>query len=433
MRSSTFINRKKLVQDHLGLLPLADREVSAPACLSVTPFEMELIRRIRKSGEMTKTQLVESTVYSRSKITGCLSTLLQKKYIKPAGSGDFTGGRRSVKYSMNGEIGLVAGVDIGATSFDIVLADLSGRIFHRFSQPANIKDGPVAILDQVCASLDKLVNEIGWQADRLFGVGIGVPGPVDAWQGTVVSPPIMPGWDGFPIVQAIHNRYPTVRAVVDNDVNIMALGENYRGAGSDFPNFIFVKIGTGIGAGIVCNGEIYRGTNGCAGDIGHISVQVDGPLCPCGNSGCLEAMAAGPAIAERGVKAVLEGKSPILKKYYELNGGRLRAEEVGYSAAEGDPVSLDIIRSSGQLIGDVLAGLVNFYNPGMILIGGGVSKIGNLLLSSIRQAILSRSLPLATRDLRIEFSELGADAGVLGAMALAIENLYFIEGLAGSK
>jgi predicted NBD/HSP70 family sugar kinase len=213
----------------------------------------------------------------------------------------------------------------------------------------------------------------------------------------------------------------------------MALGENFRGAGSDAKHFIFVKIGTGIGAGIVSNGEIYRGTNGCAGDIGHISVQNDGPLCPCGNTGCLEAMAAGPAIAERGVRAVLEGRSDILKKYYELNGDRLRAEDVGYSAAEGDPVSIDIIRSSGQMIGGVLAGLVNFYNPGMILIGGGVSRIGNLLLSSIRQAILSRSLPLATRDLRIVFSGLGADAGVLGAMALAIDNVYFVEGSLESK
>jgi glucokinase-like ROK family protein len=420
-------------QNNLGLPSVAGGKVFASACLSVSPFEMELIRKIRKQGEITKTDLVTSTVYSRSKITSCLSALLDKQFIKPAGPGDFTGGRRSVKYSMNGEIGLVAGIDIGATSFDIVLADLAGKICHRFNQPSNVKDGPVAVLDAVCNSLDDLVKEIGWGVDRLFGVGIGVPGPVDFWQGTVVSPPIMPGWDGFPIVQFIQNRYPTVRAVVDNDVNVMALGENFRGAGSDFKNFIYVKIGTGIGAGIICNGEIYRGANGCAGDIGHISVKKDGPPCPCGNTGCLEAMAAGPAIAERGVKAILEGKSAILKRHYESNGNRLHAEDVGYSAAEGDPVSIDIIRSSGQMIGDVLAGLVNFYNPGMILIGGGVSRIGNLLLSSIRQAILFRSLPLATRDLHVIFSELGTDAGVLGAMALAIENVYSIEGLVDSK
>ena len=194
----------------------------------------------------------------------------------------------------------------------------------------------------------------------------------------------------------------------------------------DVENLIFVKIGTGIGAGIICMGEIYRGTNGCAGDIGHISVMKDGPLCPCGNTGCLEVMAAGPAIAERGVKALLDGKSAILSKFYELNRGKLRAEDVGLAAAEGDPVSFEIIRGSGKMIGDVLAGLVNFYNPGLIVIGGGVSNIGNLLLSSIRQAILFRSLPLATRDLRVGFS-------ALGAMALAIENVFYLEGISDSR
>ncbi|HVN53674.1 MAG TPA: ROK family protein [Anaerolineaceae bacterium] len=394
--------------------------------LRVTPLEIELIGKIRRAGEITKADLVSNTIYSRSKISSCIAGLVNRKFIKPAGAGGYTGGRRSVKFSVNGDLGLVAGVDIGATSIDIVLADLSGKICARYGEPASIREGPVAVLDRVCVLLDQMIGGIGWKTDHLFGIGIGVPGPVDFMLGTVFSPPIMPGWDSFPIVQTVQDRYPIARAVVDNDVNVMALGEKYRGLGKELQNFIFVKIGTGIGAGIICSGEIYRGNNGCAGDIGHISVKKDGPLCPCGNSGCLEAMAAGPAIAERGVKAALDGSSPILKKHYDTNGGRLRAEDVGLAAGEGDAASIEIIRSSGQMIGDVLAGLVNFYNPGMIVIAGGVSNLGNLLLSSIRQAVLSRSLPLATRDLQIVFSAIGADAGVVGAMMLAIENVFLV-------
>jgi predicted NBD/HSP70 family sugar kinase len=204
----------------------------------------------------------------------------------------------------------------------------------------------------------------------------------------------------------------------------MALGELYQGASRGVNNLIFVKIGTGIGAGIICEGKIYRGSNGCAGDIGHISVDKNGPLCHCGNRGCLEAVAAGPAIAMRSLTEAQSGKSPLLMKYYERNGNYLRAEDVGSAAREGDSLSIEIIRQSGQFIGDVLAGLVNFYNPEIIVIGGGVSNLGDLLLSSIRQSVLNRSLPLATRELLIFFSKMGADAGVIGSINLILDYMF---------
>ena len=164
------------------------------------------------------------------------------------------------------------------------------------------------------------------------GIGIGVPGPVDFSAGTVVSPPIMPGWDRYPIIQTVQQWFPSANVVVDNDVNVMALGEINQGAGKGVDNLIFVKIGTGIGAGIICEGKIYRGSSGCAGDIGHIGVDKSGPYVHCGNQGCLETVAAGPAIAERALSAAQAGKSPILLKHYEKNGNVLRAEDVGDAA-----------------------------------------------------------------------------------------------------
>jgi glucokinase-like ROK family protein len=399
---------------------------SMPNRIFITDSEKKLIDLVRMHGDFSKADLVAVTDYSRTKITSCIDSLLNKKIIAINNDTEYSGGRRSKTFSLNGELGFVAGIDIGATSVDLGISDFSGKLLVRYAEPGSVKDGPIKILGRACSLLEKMLKENGLSAEKMLGIGIGVPGPVDFSVGTLVSPPIMPGWDRYPIIQTVQQWFPTANVVVDNDVNVMALGEMNQGAGKGVDNLIFVKIGTGIGAGIICEGKIYRGSSGCAGDIGHIGVNKSGPICHCGNKGCLEAIAAGPAIAERSLLAAQDGKSQILLNYYEKNGGFLNAEDVGNAAREGDALASEVIRESGQYIGDVLAGLVNFYNPQMIVIGGGVSNLGNLLLSSIRQAVLNRSLPLATRDLQIVFSEIGSDVGVLGAVNLAMDFMYTV-------
>jgi glucokinase-like ROK family protein len=421
-----------VIHKKMGAYSMTDKPLrpfqveSYPNRNSVTNSEKKLIDLFRRYGEFSKADLVNFTEYSRTKITSCIDSLLEKKIIIANNATEYSGGRRSKTYGLNGKLGLVAGVDIGATSIDLGIADFSGNLLVRYSEPASVKDGPIKILGRVCKLLEKTIQESGNSPEEINGIGIGVPGPVDFSVGTLVSPPIMPGWDRYPIIETIQQWFPASYVVVDNDVNVMALGEIYQGAGKGVDNLIFVKIGTGIGAGIICEGRIYRGSSGCAGDIGHIGVNKNGPLCHCGNKGCLEAVAAGPAIAERAMLAAQAGKSPILLKHFESNGNNLRSEDVGDAAREGDSLSMEIIRESGQFVGDVLAGLVNFYNPGMIVIGGGVSNLGNLLLSSIRQTVLNRSLPLSTRDLYIVFSEIGANAGVIGAINLAMDNIFSV-------
>jgi glucokinase-like ROK family protein len=390
----------------------------------ITSSEKKLIDLIRIYGEFTKTDFVTYTDYSRTKITSCIDSLLNKKIIIANKATEYSGGRRSKTFGLNGKLGLLAGIDIGATSIDLGIADFSGKLLARYAESASIKDGPIKILGRVCSLLEKMLKENSWEPEQMNGMGVGVPGPVDFSAGFVVSPPIMPGWDRYPIIQTMQQWFPSANVVVDNDVNVMALGEINQGAGKRVNNLIFVKIGTGIGAGIICDGKIYRGASGCAGDIGHIGVNKSGPLCHCGNQGCLETVAAGPAIAERSLISAQAGKSPILLKYYERNGNVLRAEDVSNAAREGDTLAIEVIRESGQFVGDVLASLVNFYNPEMIVIGGGVSNLGNLLLSSIRQTVLHRSLPLATRNLEIVFSEIGPDAGVIGAINLAMDYMF---------
>jgi glucokinase-like ROK family protein len=395
-----------------------------PNRLFITESEKEVIDLIRSYGELTKGEIVLLTSHSRTKIATTIDSLLERHYVRENKVTEFSGGRRSHNFSLNGGLGLVAGIDIGATSIDLGIADFNCKIQLRHSEPGQVRQGPIKVLGRACTQLEKMLKDKGYSIHDLRGIGIGVPGPVDFNFGTVVSPPIMPGWDRYPIIQMVQGWFPSANVVVDNDVNVMALGEIHQGAAKGVSNLIFVKIGTGIGAGIICDGKIYRGACGCAGDIGHISVDKKGPLCHCGNNGCLEAVAAGPAIADRALAGAKNGKSPILMKYFENNGGFLRAENVGDAAREGDAFAIEVIRESGQYVGDVLASLVNFYNPGMIVIGGGVSNLGNLLLSSIRQSVISRSLPLATRDLQVVFSNIGPDAGVIGAVNLAMDYMF---------
>ncbi|HSK88742.1 MAG TPA: ROK family protein, partial [Anaerolineales bacterium] len=263
--------------------------------------------------------------------------------------------------------------------------------------------------------------------DQILGIGVGVPGPVDFARGVLVAPPLMPEWEDFPIRDFFKKTFGSAFVVVDNDVNIMALGEQRAGDGAGIDHFIFVKIGTGIGAGIISNGKIHRGSDGCAGDVGHICVDKKGPLCSCGNTGCLEAMSAAPAITSKALEAARNGASPILSQMREVNGGSLRPEDVNAACREGDQAALDIIRDSGKMIGDVLASLVNFFNPSHIFIGGGIANFGNHLLVAIRRAVLQRSLPLATTHLSIKFSRISSNAGVMGAISLALDYLFALE------
>lgn len=231
----------------------------------------------------------------------------------------------------------------------------------------------------------------------------------------------MPGWDGVPISEAFAGEYEAP-VFVDNDVNLMALGEHRDGVGRGEDDVLFVKIGTGIGGGIIADGHLQRGSQGCAGDIGHICVDPDGPVCLCGNKGCLEAMAAAPAIAAKAKRYAEEGLSPVLREAFDERGA-LTARNVGEAASLGDYHALQIIRESGRLVGQVLAILVSTLNPSLIVVGGGVANIGDSLLAEIRTAVYRRSLPLDTRDLPIVLSELDREAGVTGASVLAVEGV----------
>jgi glucokinase-like ROK family protein len=389
--------------------------------------EMEVIRALRRQGNISRIDLSNITGWSKAKATQEIRSLIEQGYLVEKGEGVSKGGRKPRLLYINDELGYIAGIDIGATSVDLALADVCGKILQRRSEPADVRQPPDVVLGRCAKILCEMTVAQSCGPEQILGIGVGVPGPVDFTHAVLVAPPLMPDWENFGIRDFFKKTFSAAFVAVDNDVNIMALGEQRYGAGMNIDHFIFVKVGTGIGAGIISNGRIHRGNDGSAGDIGHICVDKQGTICRCGNRGCLEAMAAGPAIVERALEAARNGTSQILSRMRVSNNGILRPEDVNAAIREGDEAALEIIRSSGQMIGDVLASLVNFFNPSHIFIGGGIANFGNHLLVAVRRAVLQRSLPLATSGLDIVFSRLGSDAGVLGAIMLALEYLFIVE------
>lgn len=373
---------------------------------------------------VSRGRLAEVLDSSRSKISGEVSRLMELGLLAEEGLAESDGGRRSTLLSIPRSAGLLAAVDLGATSIDVALTTLGSGVVSRKGEPADIKDGPRIVLSRAKAMLSELLDEQDEEPGNVLAIGVGVPGPVEQAAGVLRSPPIMPGWDRFPIRGVFAGEY-AAPVFVDNDVNVMALGEHWGGVGRGVDNMIFVKVGTGIGGGIVADGRIYRGTQGSAGDIGHISVDPNGPVCVCGNLGCLETMAGAPAIVLKAEHRAREGRSPTLAGIL-AEKGELNTLDVGRAAGLGDYEALTIVRETGHLIGQVLATLVSVLNPSMIVIGGGVPQIGHSFLAEIRSAVYQRSLPLATRNLPIVLSELESDAGVVGASVLAAEGVLTV-------
>ena len=370
---------------------------------------------------VSRSQLTYGLDYSRAKISGEVGRLMEKGLLAEEGFARSEGGRRSSLLNIPYSAGLVAAVDVGATSIDVSLTTLASEIISHKNEPADVKSGPRPVLDRVKELLSELLDEEKARSSDVLSIGIGVPGPVEQASGRLTAPPIMPGWDRFPIRDVFAGEY-AAPVFVDNDVNVMALGEHWRGVARGVDNMIFVKIGTGIGSGIIVNGRLHRGTQGCAGDFGHICVDPDGPVCSCGNNGCLERMAAAPAIVLEAERCAREGESQALAEIL-AEKGELTAKDVGQAAARSDYCALSTIRRSGKLIGEALAAAVNILNPSMIVIGGGVSHIGHTLLAEIRSAVYQRSLPLATRNLPVVMSELDEVAGVVGASVMAAEGV----------
>jgi predicted NBD/HSP70 family sugar kinase len=353
----------------------------------------------------TRTEIVAETGLARSTVRARLDLLLAAGLVTGSGTEESTGGRPASRFGFNPGAQLVLAAEVGATHATVAVADLGCRLTAVEQVGLDIADGPAVILPLLVKTWRELLREA---ADvEIAGVGIGLPGPVEHSTGRPNNPPIMPGWDGFDVPAAISAEFGAP-VLVDNEVNLMALGE-HTASYPDVPHMIVVKAATGIGAGLISNGVLHRGVAGAAGDLGHIRVPDGGDvLCRCGNTQCLEAVAGGPALAA---------------KLRELGLPAHSTADVVHLVRAGNLEAGRVVRQAGRDIGEVLAGCVSMFNPSLVVVGGLLAEAGEMLMAGVRESIYRRSLPLATENLRIVASSAGSTAGVLGGAAMVVQHV----------
>ncbi len=310
------------------------------------------------------------------------------------------------------------GIDVGGTNVKIALVDENGKIIYSNSVPTYAKMGYEYTVNNIKQAIKDLMKETGTDSTSIEGIGFDFPGQVDCETGVVKLAPNIPGWVNVPIAQMIEDEFH-IPTRIDNDVRCAALGELKFGAGKGCQNFVCITVGTGIGSGLVINGKVVRGAANAAGEIGHIKLQMNGgPICGCGDTGCLEAFASGPAIVAMAQDYIRGGKSTKFREMAAAEGGEITPYMVAKAAEEGDPVAKRIFEIVGEYIGIGLTSVINLLNPEKVIIGGGVAEAGDLLFDPIRRTIKERAMVVAGNSVEIVPAELGNSAGVIGASML---------------
>ncbi|MGE5619223.1 MAG: ROK family protein [Sphingomonadaceae bacterium] len=306
----------------------------------------------------------------------------------------------------------VIAIDVGGTRFRVALATAEGAIEWRTSRPTEAERGPQAVLGSIFEAVDEALAVLG-DRSGLLGFGVGVPGPLDPWAGVVHNPPNLPGWDSVPVKDLFEERYglPTL---VGNDANLAAVGEHGFGAGRNCRNMVYVTVSTGIGGGVIADDRLLLGHGGYAGEIGHMTIDLHGPVCHCGNRGCLEVLASGTAIARRARELLRSGAESTLKGL----PAEVTAKDVVEAADRGDGVARLIVQEAAVALGVGMVNVAHLFNPRRIIIGGGVSNAGPLLWDPMLETVRTRTMPPNQRDLEIVPAGLGDDAGLLGAVAM---------------
>ncbi|GAB7108252.1 ROK family protein [Streptomyces phaeofaciens JCM 4814] len=377
----------------------------------------DLLELVRTGRATTRGALQQATGLSRATVGQRLDRLFRAGWLREGAGGPVDsplGGRPSITLEFDDAHAVLLAADLDTRHARAAVLTLTGEILAEHSGTLVVEDGPDAVLGELGGWFAELLEKAGHRAEEVGGIGLAVPGPVDNETGRVVQPPIMPGWDGYDIRGRLARafaertgRATKVPVLVDNDANLMAYGEQ-RAGHPDCSAFVLVKVSTGIGAGVVVDGSVFRGIDGGAGDIGHIRVPEGADsLCRCGSYGCLAAVASGGAVARKLTEAGIRAAS---------------GSDVRDLLASGHPEAAALAREAGRRVGDVLATVVTLLNPGVLMIAGDLA--GTPFLTGVRELLYQRALPRSTARLDVVTSRLGERAALVGAGAMVVEHLY---------
>jgi glucokinase-like ROK family protein len=373
-----------------------------------------VLQLLWREGRISRAEIARRTGLSRSTVSEIVGDLLKTRLVAEVGDGASQGGRRPIVLQFQDDAYGILGIDMGAAHVAVALVNLRGQVIaweHRSHPVRTDPEGTVPLmieLSEACLRQWKLGT------DRLVGVGIGVPSPVDPKDPDRVSEVVMPAWQGHNVGEALRERF-RVPVLVDNDANLGALAERWWGAGRGIDDFTYVKVATGVGAGHIIRGEIYRGASGVAGEIGHLALDPQGELCLCGLRGCLATRVGSRALVAR-ASALLQGHPEST-----LAGRDVTITAIEDAALGGDPLALQVVGEAAEYLGIAVAGMLNLMNPARVIIGGGLARLGELLLATLRRSVAGRTLVSSIAPTEIVTSELGSRAVALGAATLILQ------------
>ena len=374
-----------------------------------------IARIIANGGEVSRREIVEATGLARSTVDGHLQVLLRAGLISDAGApAGVVRGRPAQSFRISSARGVVLVADLAIHNCRIAVVSLDKQVLGKRTFEINVETGPDIVVENIATAFDDMLADLEISRDQALAISVGIPGPVDSHRGIIVRPPLLPGWDGFEACKFMAGRF-NCDAIVDTDVNLKALGEARSLDGDNLP-LLMINVDAGIGGGFVSeSGLLLHGADGAAGDIGHMRISGDSDvLCACGNKGCLSAVASVGAMATQLGGAL--GRPVTIKELIDL-------------LSRGDATTVNTVREAAAVLGSAIADLVNFCNPARIVIGGEVTRCTDDVLAQIRSVVYQQAQPLATRNLSVVHTELGDEAGLIGGMVSAIEQVLSPRGI----
>jgi glucokinase-like ROK family protein len=418
---------------HRGESPEArEQKITRAKALSKPALkELRLLRVIHATPNVSRMELAKRTGASAASMTALVQSLIDRGLVVETGKSATISGRKPVSLSLPNDLGYVIGVDLGSFLLRVIVADIAGNISYRIETETRMSEGRERVLSRTFAAIHEAIKKTGLPLAAIRGIGMAHSGVIDTQKGIVICfprPGQMTQWRNIPLREMLESEF-NVPSVLDDSARMMALAEKHYGLGQGVSDFLFVEVGMGIGAALFINGKLYRGHGGIAGELGHMTVDENGPLCSCGNNGCLEALASGATIIQRVRAGIQQG---VISKVSEMVDGqldRINIENVAQAARENDTLALRVLDEAISHIGVVLADVTNLLNPSVVIFGGPLFRTAHdLVMDRLRQVIRHRALEKSADELQLKISSLGGEAAALGAARLVseeiLENLY---------
>ena len=379
-----------------------------PSAVADDELTRTVLNLVWKRREVSRAEIARNTRRSRSTISEVVGRLLRTGLVAEVGAGESRGGRRPILLGFQDQAGVILGVDVGATHISVILMDLRGRTLAWRERTHPVRSSPKGAEALITALGEACLAEWNGDRSRLMGIGVAVPSPVDPDSPGRVLERVLPAWRGHSVLERLDEVFG-VPVFVDNDANLGALAERWWGEAFGIDDFVYLKVATGVGAGIMIDGEIYRGATGVAGEIGHVAIDPSGPECVCGNRGCLATFV--------GTRELVDRARALMARHPEspLAGCAPDIRAIEDAALADDPLALQVVEEAADRLGIVVAGVLNLLNPGSVILGGGLARTGDRLVKPLREAVATRTLVASAAASDIRTSELGERATALGA------------------